>query len=561
MRNVFYFCLLTLVFSCQEDEGMDNIDPSIKAGQIDNFKVLLENRSLDNNLLLSVIDENDFYLLGYEREQDILMPKEIVEDFILSKNSWQAVFTFCNDSIVSLPYRGDAFLVSEESLVLNPFKIAPLSVLATFETPTQGYIKTRVLGKEKGGITFEKMHESLSSLHEIPIYGLYQDFENTIEVIFTDKFGNERNKQSFTIETEKVEFRSELEVMVNNLPKEEQTNLYFTSVTPAAYDTQGELRWWLDHRKYRGYPTKDGHIMIQLTGDRQAENGELEYITKMGNIINVYTIPNGVHHEVWQKEAGGNFLLGSSIGGTEPGFSFHDDDTEDLLLEIDINSRAIVKEWNMRELFDFDRERFWYELDNDWFHMNSIAYDPNDNSLLISSRHQAFVAKIGYDDKKVKWILGTHERWTDEHKDLLLEPLNFDTSVDPNQDWVYGQHSPRVTANGNILIYDNGMDRPGFDPDGTFNKAGGYVRAVEFKVDEQNKTVEKIWEHIPYDKTVWSKAVGSIEEKPNGNILQGHGIVSNNFRQILEVDKQGNVLFQARVLDSENFYRIYSFSF
>ena len=105
------------------------------------------------------------------------------------------------------------------------------------------------------------------------------------------------------------------------------------------------------------------------------------------------------------------------------------------------------------------------------------------------------------------------------------------------------------------------MDRQGFDPDGTYNKAGGYVRAVEFKVDEGSKTVEKVWEHIPYDKTVWSKAVGSIEEKENGNILQGHGIVSNNFRQILEVNKNGDILFQARYYDLENFYRVYDFEF
>ena len=550
----------TLFFSCNNDDETGN-DQQQKTSQISDFKTQLETLHSENNLLLAAANGELEYQLTFETGEELLIPLELINDIQLDQEEWRAVFSFCDDTSLEIDYQGAAFEIADSNVVLNPFEIAPLSVLASFTTPVKGLIKTRVLGKGSSGITFEKEHEAFGESHEVPILGLYQNYTNTVEIIFTDQFGRERNKQTFMIPTERIEYKAVIEVLVNELPDEEQNNLYLTSVTPGAYDTQGELRWWLNQQKYRAYPTADGDLMIQLTGDRQAENGRLELITKMGEILKTYTIPNGVHHEVWQKEKGGNFILGSSIGGTEPGFSFQDDDTEDLIVEIDYDSGEIVKEWDMKELFDFERERFWYELDNDWFHLNSIAYDPNDNTLLISSRHQAFVAKIGYDDKEVKWILGTHERWTSAHSDKLLEPLNFDTSVHPDQDWTYGQHSARVTQDGNILIYDNGMDRLGFDPDGIYNKAGGYVRAVEYKVDENNMTVEKTWEHIPYDQTVWSKAVGSIEEKANGNILQGHGITSNNFRQYLEVERSGKVIYQARFYDTENFYRVYSFSF
>ena len=39
-----------------------------------------------------------------------------------------------------------------------------------------------------------------------------------------------------------------------------------------------------------------------------------------------------------------------------------------------------------------------------WAHVNSVDYDPADDSIIISSRHQSAVIKIGR-DKAVKWIL------------------------------------------------------------------------------------------------------------------------------------------------------------
>lgn len=43
-----------------------------------------------------------------------------------------------------------------------------------------------------------------------------------------------------------------------------------------------------------------------------------------------------------------------------------------------------------------------------WAHVNSVDYDPSDDSIIISSRHQSAIIKIGR-DKKVKWILGAHK--------------------------------------------------------------------------------------------------------------------------------------------------------
>ncbi|MDZ7845453.1 MAG: aryl-sulfate sulfotransferase [Owenweeksia sp.] len=59
---------------------------------------------------------------------------------------------------------------------------------------------------------------------------------------------------------------------------------------------------------------------------------------------------------------------------------------------------------------------------------------------------------------------------------------------EPNFDWVWGQHAPMELPNGDILIFDNGFNRQ-------FGNGGAYSRAVAYKVDETNMTVQQTWRY------------------------------------------------------------------
>ena len=72
-----------------------------------------------------------------------------------------------------------------------------------------------------------------------------------------------------------------------------------------------------------------------------------------------------------------------------------------MIVELDRKSGSVVKEWNLREIFDPLRPRLWTESINDWCHLNSIQYDETDNSLLISSKLQCFISKIDYDTGEI----------------------------------------------------------------------------------------------------------------------------------------------------------------
>lgn len=82
-----------------------------------------------------------------------------------------------------------------------------------------------------------------------------------------------------------------------------------------------------------------------------------------------------------------------------------------------------------------------------WAHVNSVDYDPTDDSIIISSRHQGIV-KIGR-DKKVKWILASPEGWKKGLKETLLtpvdkngKPINCEGSkCEVDFDWSWTQHT------------------------------------------------------------------------------------------------------------------------
>ncbi len=57
-----------------------------------------------------------------------------------------------------------------------------------------------------------------------------------------------------------------------------------------------------------------------------------------------------------------------------------------------------------------------------WAHVNSVDYDPTDDSIIISSRHQSAIIKIGR-DKKVKWILSAPDGWKGDLAKKFSNPL------------------------------------------------------------------------------------------------------------------------------------------
>ena len=270
------------------------------------------------------------------------------------------------------------------------------------------------------------------------------------------------------------------------------------------------------------------------------------------------------HHEVLEKPDG-NFL----VSATNPSSTHADGSStiEDYIIEIDRQSGNIVRMWDLKESLDEYRTTLTTNLE-DWIHVNAVYYDSTDNTILVSGRTQG-VIKLD-NGNNVIWILGPHKGWGTNRRgenlnQFLLKPLDAngnmitDTAVingsenAPSFEWNWYQHSVIKIPDGNLMLFDNGTSR-------NFEfSSNQYSRAVEYKIDEANMTVQQVWE---YGKErgieTYSSIVSSVQYLTNTNhVLFCPGYNVSNTEgfggKVLEIDyATKQVIYQASISSGNN---------
>jgi hypothetical protein len=144
----------------------------------------------------------------------------------------------------------------------------------------------------------------------------------------------------------------------------------------------------------------------------------------------------------------------------------------------------------------------------DWTHGNSISRAEDGSGLLIASfRHlDAVIAVSGIDTN------GNIDSDTGIRKAWQLGGLYSDFTFLNESDKFYHQHDAQILPNGNVLLFDNGNNRP----------EGEYSRGLELGLNFTTKTVRKVWEgklQLYSDLYCFSYGGGSIQRLGNGNTL------------------------------------------
>ena len=181
--------------------------------------------------------------------------------------------------------------------------------------------------------------------------------------------------------------------------------------------------------------------------------------------------------------------------------------TGDVLIDLD-TTRKPVWVWSEFDHLDVNRHPMSFP---DWTHTNAVLYSPSDGDLVISIRHQHWVAKVDYNDG-----LGTGD---------IVRKLGWQGNFslvggsDP-VDWFYAQHAPSFVSSNTggvfqMTLFDNGVDRPtNGTPCGTAPLSPCYSRVPLFEIDESGMTATILWQDtLP----VFSFFGGNAEVLPNGN--------------------------------------------
>ena len=495
-------------------------------------------------------------------------------------------------------------------VISNPYRVAPLTAIIRSGGFRLDNVKVRIVPKKNGSeVKYAVDRTEVLTHGGIPVFGLYPDYVNTVEVsytridatgekkdisetyklyappVYTEVNGTVSQKSTMfntTVKTVAPEFKDRL-YLVNNLlvspPKGSRVIWNNPSggalewcfyPQNAIIDASGEVRWYLHPDSiYDMESVYNGGVMM---GFQQGADGALtwgygqRYVKYdiMGREIFNRRLPAGYadFSHSFDQAQNGNFLLRVASNDVKRADGRNVRSVRDVIAEVSPDGR-VVDEWRLFDILDPYRDIVIKSLDQgavclnldansagktlsaadlaemdkqehfgditgvgvgrNWAHVNSVDYDPTDDSIIISSRHQSAAIKIGR-DKKVKWILGAPDGWKGDLAKAVLTPVDKDGKPlkcshgmceNTDFDWTWTQHMAfRIDEKSDsrfvyLTVFDNGDGR-GFEQPALAEMK--YSRAVVYKIDQQKMTVQQLWEYGKEQGHKWYSPVTSLAQ-------------------------------------------------
>ena len=493
-------------------------------------------------------------------------------------------------------------------VMMNPYGIAPLTAVIRDGSYDLSNVVVKIQPKLNGQtIEYKVSRTELLTHGGVPVFGLYPDYVNMVEVSYTRTLrGKSENFKDtyqlyapptytevagikaerhalFGTEVKKVdpEFKDRLYFINNFLPSGGNVArttwnnpmggalewVYYPQ--NAVIDTAGDVRWYMFVSPI--YDPENIYKSGIMMGFHQADDGFLTFgygqryakYDLMGREVFNRRLPAGYadfSHAMDPAQNGHYFLRVSSADYRRPdGKRVHT--VRDVILEVDQNGCA-VDDFRLFDILDPYRDNVIKAMDQgavclnvdasksgqtlsaeelakmdtnnqfgdiagvgpgrNWAHVNSVDYDPSDDSIIISSRHQSALIKIGR-DKKVKWIVGSHEGWKKEFQDKLLTPIDKNgkplkcegSKCEGGFDWTWTQHTGwRIDSKSDkdvfyLSVFDNGDARGMEQPALPEMK---YSRAVIYRIDQKKMTIEQVWEYGKERGFEWYSPITSVTE-------------------------------------------------
>jgi arylsulfate sulfotransferase len=439
--------------------------------------------------------------------------------------------------------------LSASNIELDPQGVAPLSARLSFVTPEPGILSIRIKPKGDNGVDLSHVHEDeVDGLVEHPVLGLYANHVNEIIVELAGSSG-QVYQGVVLIATQALPFGANPEIeIVRNEHENDDNVVYMFSRQYYAFDARGEIRWLYLGNAYDLYrKLPNGNLLATVDENRiYYHSPKFSEINMLGETTQEYLVDNYIHHEVRQLPWGNYLVAGNStlIGITPSGTP-----VEDVVLEVEAGTGAIVKTWDFNTILEPARPPIPSSNNaDDWLHLNSAVYDETDNSLYITGQRQSLVAKVDYATGALIWILGAHESWGTAFQTKLLSPVDATgepVSLDEVDFWPYGPHAVLPLGAGRLALYDNGSFRGWYRDNDVPEES--YSRAVEYQVDEENMTVQLIWEFTA-DKQIFTPATGDIDTvEQTDSYLIGFAGRSADAKtpRLVEVTRSGDIIFEA----------------
>ncbi len=401
------------------------------------------------------------------------------------------------DDLIKKDLEENKYRLSNAKVFINPYKTSPLTALITFMTDSEVSVEVTVKGKNGNDLVtnYEKAKE-----HYIPVYGLYEDYNNTVIVRLSNGESN-----SITIKTEHINSANiTANVSIADREKLQVGDLYFftspLSMNSYAYDNYGDLRWITSDYYYHDLvPLENGHFLVgNETMNEKFLVTEILEMDYLGRIYNKYTIDEGYLNDIYVKEDG-NFLLASGLKSRET--------YSDYIIEVDRKTGKIIKSWDIRSILEEIDPNFMSNKSADYFYNSGIEYIEETDTLLLTYWGGEFVINLSYKNSEIRWIFSNPDNFSSAFKTYLLKKNG-------EYDYPKGMHS--ATLDGKILkVFDNGWSTN----EGEYNYSllkGSYSSANTYEIIDRSIELKT---SLDEGKKYFSYALGDYKTLSNNREL------------------------------------------
>ena len=439
--------------------------------------------------------------------------------------------------------KNKSYSIENAYVKLNPYEISPLSAIIIFYTQSEEEVEVFINDEY-----FTKMDKSKE--HAIPIYGLYEDYDNVITLKINGKSYDKH------IKTDASNIKYPLNISKNEVLNNEN-DLIFTVSSYETYftgwDRNGKLRFYLtvDNRMDVEW-LPNGHFLIGTSEGQVRENFlslvEMDYL---GKIYNYYNLEHGYGFEM-QILKNGNYML---AGGDKAIYFDHQ-----YIYEMNPSDGSVINELDIYDVIKKIDPEFLDEYLGQKAIRNGFFYNEDTDELVVSFREINTIFCFNFKEKTLEYVFtGTSKLFSSSVWNQYLVKVKSGR-------YPMGQHTPTITKDGYLAFFNNGYDRYSITFDGLNNITDNFKDAytsVEI-YDIKNNVASLVWKEA-FEKKYFSIKYGlfsvlendfkfmnfgyilkdEFRRRSNSNIAETEKNVEDIYSRIIELDKDGKVVFEA----------------
>ncbi len=341
-------------------------------------------------------------------------------------------------------------------IIQNPYGMAPLSSMLVFGTDEKCMVEYHVQGRtEERSFTYRT--KTSARRHMIPVFGLYAESKNIVDVTLYSEKMEQIEHRSLVIVTNPLPERLQNVVCPDRKMKSRKHELMMVTGGlkgyTYAFDRDGAVRWYLARlpRQYGIYLYDNGHFMyperkINSPTYINPHSNVMYEMDFMGRVHEVFHVRGGIHHCLTprpgtESEWGREVLAAAS--------SLHSR-MEDAIICYDTARGEILQKWDLGQFFPQK-----YLKRKDWAHLNAL-YCCDKDHVLISLRNLHTIAKLDLAANEILWVAAPQDMYEGtelENKMLLPEGENFHYFF--QQHAVEILHMDQQKETISVLIFDN----------------------------------------------------------------------------------------------------------